>query len=340
MEVSSKQSFIDRWKSRIFTSGRKPWIDLLRAIAIAFVIFGHHLPTSLDNRFIYFVFTSPIKLPLFFAISGYLFSADRYNPGQFLLKLLRQLVIPWIVLGLLGSAMQTVFAGSSFIGSAKALFTGKSFWYMPCLIIAEIIFYFIVRYIKKIWAVILLCAACFAIGHILYQQDTLDILMINRALCVQAFLVIGYLIRVFWDRICEVDIKAIVVLALIYIGLGVLSVFVFPGCDMDVHMCDYYCIPLNFAMVVIGVVTLFAGFSKLQKIPKWISFIGQNTLLAYMLNAYPVSVFTKVLAAIGIVIPSGVGSAFIYLIVALIGCSVISMIVNYIAPEIVGRKRK
>ena len=50
---------------------RKDWIDALRALAIILVVLGHQLRGVAE----YFIFTSPIKMPLFFAISGYLFKA-------------------------------------------------------------------------------------------------------------------------------------------------------------------------------------------------------------------------------------------------------------------------
>ena len=49
---------------------RKLWIDSIRAIAIIMVVLGPQIPEETS----YFVYTSTVKMPLFFAISGYLFS--------------------------------------------------------------------------------------------------------------------------------------------------------------------------------------------------------------------------------------------------------------------------
>ena len=40
---------------------RKEWIDALRALAIVLVVLGHQLRGVAE----YFIFTSPIKMPLF-----------------------------------------------------------------------------------------------------------------------------------------------------------------------------------------------------------------------------------------------------------------------------------
>ncbi len=60
-------------------SNRKLWIDCLRGIAILFVLYGHLVQGWND----YFVFTSPIKIPLFFVITGYVFNHNRTNNKDF-----------------------------------------------------------------------------------------------------------------------------------------------------------------------------------------------------------------------------------------------------------------
>ena len=57
---------------------RKSWLDALRAMAMLYVVFGHQAQWCEA----FFLFTTPIKIPLFFAISGYLF--NYYNGQQVL----------------------------------------------------------------------------------------------------------------------------------------------------------------------------------------------------------------------------------------------------------------
>lgn len=54
----------------VMLRNRKLWIDSIRAIAIIMVVLGHQIPEETS----YFVYTSIVKMPLFFAISGYFFS--------------------------------------------------------------------------------------------------------------------------------------------------------------------------------------------------------------------------------------------------------------------------
>ena len=54
----------------LINTKRKGWVDALRGMAIILVVYGH----SAKGFSEYFLFTSPIKMPLFFAISGYVFN--------------------------------------------------------------------------------------------------------------------------------------------------------------------------------------------------------------------------------------------------------------------------
>ena len=58
--------------SSIVNVSRKGWVDALRGLAILLVMYGH----CVDNMVGYFVFTSPVKMPLFFAITGYVFKLN------------------------------------------------------------------------------------------------------------------------------------------------------------------------------------------------------------------------------------------------------------------------
>ena len=60
-------------------SDRLMSIDALRGLAMLLVVFGH----STKGLYPFYVFTSPVKMPLFFALSGYLMNVDR-EEGSFL----------------------------------------------------------------------------------------------------------------------------------------------------------------------------------------------------------------------------------------------------------------
>lgn len=63
----------------IYSLKRKIWVDLLRGFAMLLVIMGHIAKTES----IFFLLTSPFKMPLFFAITGYVFNDRGETPKSF-----------------------------------------------------------------------------------------------------------------------------------------------------------------------------------------------------------------------------------------------------------------
>ena len=82
------------------SKANRPWIDALRALAMFLVMVGH----ASYGVSPYFAWTSPVKIPLFFAISGFLFHADGYDSfASFLISKAKRLLIPYVALGALNS---------------------------------------------------------------------------------------------------------------------------------------------------------------------------------------------------------------------------------------------
>ena len=112
----------------IVQSNRKAWVDGLRALAMLFVIFGHQVHGMTP----YYVFTSPIKIPLFFMITGYVFNDGRTSSRDFFKNLFLKLVIPWLCLTLPFIIIKIPFRGINFfVDESYKLISGKTAWYMP-----------------------------------------------------------------------------------------------------------------------------------------------------------------------------------------------------------------
>ena len=107
------------------TKNREDWIDALRALAMIFVIYGHLLKKT-ELSYIYYVFTSPIKLPLFLSISGYLFKEIK-DFQTFFYKVFRGLVIPWIVLSIAPLLLISLPNNDSFI--QRCIVTFRHNWH-------------------------------------------------------------------------------------------------------------------------------------------------------------------------------------------------------------------
>lgn len=314
---------------------RKEWLDAIRAIGVLFIIFGHYYSKS--NA--YYVFTSPIKVPLLFAISGFVFSTRNGDIRQFFKNILLKLVVPWIILTWIPEIIGS-FVGVTDKTLGEVLYravSGQNMWYFPCLIIAEIIFFFVIKFTMRLQIIItgsLFLSVC---GYYLSAKDILSFAMFNRALVVQAFLALGYVLKRKWPKL---KTRYIVVFFTTYLGLCILSLAAFPGQAMDVHANVYYNVPLCILLVGIGCVSVFLIAERIGKAPRFLSYLGQNTLILWTMNGYFLFVLNAVMRRLSISLPDNLLIAMLKLVYVCIGCGLLSVFVNRYLPEIVGKKRK
>lgn len=319
---------------------RKHYIDILRGLAVLFVIFGHVLDKT-DTTYIYYVFTSPIKIPLFFVISGYLFNGNRSLP-DFFKRICRGLVLPWLALSLVPILAISVMKGGSYLyENALDVITGRSVWYMPCCIIAELIFFCIVKITRKtrITGVMLACVVLAIIGEVLIILHQLDLFMFNRALTAQIFLLIGYLLKKYEYYLNEDKVGYAWIGACLFIILGIVSIIFYPGLNLDVHTGQYYNPAISLSMIIIGCVSIFSIAKRYDWRCKVLEFVGRNSLIFYIWAGYGLAVYGIVSGKLGFVIGNPIIEALIQTVVICAVCTVASILINRFLPEIVGKKR-
>lgn len=170
---------------------RQNWIDVLKGIGIILVVFGHVYSKNPVSIWIY-----SFHMPLFFALSGFIFAAYSYNKKvsfkDYFIKKLKSLIVPFIlfrmILVLYWLAVERHF---------RELDLGP-IWFLPVLFAAEIITYFI--NLKRnpafngIFAVICL-AALYALKRLSFDNTAVgDWVMITlNGMCWYNFgILIGY----------------------------------------------------------------------------------------------------------------------------------------------------
>ncbi len=320
------------------TKKRIEWIDALRALAMVLVIYGHRVPEWSG----YFVFTSPIKIPLFFAITGYVFTGADKSVKDFFVKLIRTIVIPWIVLSVLPYLIAAPIKGVPYLlSNLKEILIGDKYWYMPCCIVAEIIWLAALKVFKKTWQIALISVVLFVAGIVLYHFGILSVFMINRALTVQVYLLIGWLFKryetVIVERIGKLPI--LLIACVVYIGLGVVSLFVYPGQVMDVHLNKYYSYMICLMMIWLGIFSLFIAAKKyIKRVPRWWTAVGQNTLVIYLFHSFVVRLGAKAFQLVHL--PVNKLTNVLLTAIACAICLGIALLINWLFPELMGKKRK
>lgn len=316
---------------------RKDWVDVLRGIAIIFVVFGHQA----RNCDWFFLYTTPIKIPLFFAISGYLFNDRKVRQKDFLLNIFRKLVIPYFSLAIIPVLVFSLKRGPSFIfDSVLNIFSGKVFWFMPCLIIAEILFFYITRLCNGIIFVSITAIIASILGIIMSHFHFLNYAMINTAFICQAYIIIGYVIKKCELKIQNMNISISLAMLILYIVLCYLSQFIFESQYFDIHLNHYYNYFYCYMLIILGCFALISLASRIKKHPKSLVFIGQNTLIIYMWVGYFISFFSLFLRKINIfAVKNTIIFSLFFTISGIFLCCMVASLVNKYLPWMVGRKR-
>ena len=198
---------------------RIKFLDITRAFAIIFIALGHTLVHS-EHCGIIFKFLYSFHVVLFFIISGYVFKIKKEEENTFIFiknKFIRIMIpyfvwallflIPYMLLG--QSVSNSIGTNSSFSlktqflnvmygnGNASALKQNSSLWFLPALFSIEMMYYFIIKFLKKSHkikkvALILLVL----IGYITNTFLNINLPWgINTALVVGVFFYIGYLCK-------------------------------------------------------------------------------------------------------------------------------------------------
>ena len=129
-------------------SSRIPLYDVAKGICIISVVMGH---CSIFSRFVYF-----FHIICFFFISGLFLGSEKYTFNIFLLKRIKSLYVPYVVLSIIfallfdfKNLLDFKYIVRIFLFDSKVPLTG-AFWFIPCLFINSSIAFFIEKNIKQI----------------------------------------------------------------------------------------------------------------------------------------------------------------------------------------------
>lgn len=140
------------------------WVDYGKVIGIYLVVLAH---TSLFIPLEIGIYT--FHMPLFFFISGYLFSFDR-NPlyKNFVKKRFKQLIIPYIWINIITYIFWLIIGRNFgddngdkiqwytpliniFLGNGNLLIHNIPIWFLMCLFVVENLFYLLFKKLNRIW---------------------------------------------------------------------------------------------------------------------------------------------------------------------------------------------
>ena len=304
------------------------WIDFLRGIAIFLVVAGHQ--KVFDPWF--FVYTSPIKMPLFFFLSGLFF---RYNDSQssYFKHLFYRLIIPWLLLPL------PIFLinPSDFFLNYYNLIVGKQLWFMVCFIIDSIIVYYIIILYKNNFFRILQSIVLVSLGLYLSHINSPNLFMINTALVCQSYILISFILKDFIKHKLLYKIFNFNISVFIYLFLCFIGYELFRGI-IDVHTNNYFNIFYCFILIYLGIYLCLIISKKYFNTFNLFTFFGKNSLLIYIWSSIFITFFYRFLELFNV----DINNNFLRLALSILTCiliSLLSILFRKYFPFIIGEKK-
>ena len=156
---------------------RIAYLDIAKFIGIFSIYLGHY---HVYAGFAYpFVFT--FHVALFFFLSG---CSERLSkplsPGKYIIRNIRTLLVPYCLFAVMSIAFNAIrFDTYTKLvpdlllvakGCAREQFYAGSLWFFTCLFVVRLLFYFLKRWVKCLWGVVLICAGLCVTARCLLQS--------------------------------------------------------------------------------------------------------------------------------------------------------------------------
>jgi len=271
-------------------SSRIPWIDAAKGIGLLCVILGH-LRVPYVSTWVY-----TFHMPLFFFLSGIVFSGKKYDFGTFLKKKLKSLVLPYFTLGgVIFAFFSLVYAlqkqpAAAYGQMLKDFLVQEHFWtvwFLACLFLVEVLYYLIHRLFgkKTLYSTAMSALLCI-VGLARYRLGwgslpwNLDV-----ALVAQFFFHGGYLSKDLlkrWDeKLSGKPIPRLLWIALFLVvnaAAGFLCIRV-SGSSLDMSVGLYGNELLTFVSAFAGTLCIILAAQLLTLKP--LTYLGSNTMVIF-----------------------------------------------------------
>ena len=278
---------------------RVAWTDTLKGFGIFLVFLGH--TTLINKKVDHYIFS--FHMPLFFFISGIFYKvADSASFRKFFLKEINVRMVPYVSFGLLTYCIwlipfllrkygvyqgPTAIPDSLFYKPLVGMLYGNGIngwmahngilWFLACLFITEIIF-FVMNWTIKTKSMMLIALFIFAfMGYIdsIYMPIRLPF-SIDVAFTAVVFYGLGYLLK---DFLLSSDFGIGIAFSCLLLGLG--TGFLNERVDMNYNT---YGNPLLFYVSALSSIYAYICFAKRIPINRLINYVGQNSLVFFLLQ--------------------------------------------------------
>lgn len=290
---------------------RLDYNDLAKSLGMLTIIWGHVRLGDWSNAFVY-----AWHIPLFFFLSGMVFNKNKYDDFKtFFVKKVKSLLIPYAIFSFL---TWCVWASFSFVTHAKVdsywmplvqtfiaqgsggyLVHNVPLWFVTCLFMMEIVYYFISG-LKNIWIWILTIGLAIVSYFMITYLDSFDVTLLPwnlEVVCLGLpFLVIGHKVVEKWGHNqmqAYVNGHRALAFGMVFISGGIVLVgshyngsISFGHAEIHNPLITYPCALAGVAMMLI-VCMLLAGTNACENNAiwmKWLKWFGRNSFTAMAIH--------------------------------------------------------
>lgn len=340
---------------------RIDWIDCAKAIGILCIVIDHSLAQCKLKLYLLSLFS--FIVPLFFVLSGMVFSTKKYNDFKgFLITQVKRIMVPYFIFGLfslliffllgnfaserLGMSISQKEYWWYLLGllygdaSNGLLIENQPLWFLPCLFITKIIFYFIDKMINKKKKYLIVFFAAFLLSAINMSWLKLTALPFGAqtALNMSSFFTLGLLIKEYnTKKSIKIHDYKDLLFGIIFLVTGCSGGFLNVQID---YITSYYGNAILFLVSgYFGSIGWLLNCRFIGSI-KNLNLIGKETLPILLMHKFPVMFFKTVVPFTAVLLKSSSALASITVsLLSIIICLIAAEILRRIAPFMIGEKR-
>ena len=315
---------------------RLDWVDLAKGIAMVLIIFAHTMEW-LSSQIGVSLYLLPIiysfHVPLFFFISGFLFSSNK-PIKVFAKKTVLSFIVPYVTFAcatLLADFVKKNILKSegdiNLLSETKQLFFQNHYdtlWFLLVLMFVEIIAFVICR-IKNVKIIAALTVVFAVVAGLYYRFINIKLIWsIDEIFYVLPLFMVGYLVRK--SGICEkiLIIRYTPIYLLLGVLFGWLNLRLNPNIKfVNMFKCHFGYISLFYLSAIFSILFVLCLCVKMERI-KPLNYIGRNSMIYY---GFHIIILVFVLHFI---MPHFDGSVLRYLVFCIISTGAIISVITLI----------
>lgn len=318
---------------------RLDWVDALKGLAIVAIVLGH---THIAFRAYLYSF----HIPLFLAVSGYLFDESRFaNPLEFLRKKVRTILVPYAFLSFISYVAACLVDGHTYpltqtlrelvVSTRGHISINPTLWYLTCLFVVEVVFYFIAILVKNDFAKAVVVLPLSVLGWVTFQNARLPF-SADTALHFLLFFFIGYA----WRRYTPGKLAAGAGgIGVVMVGMLITRPDLYQAAIAWSNQSFFlsYAVSVGFALLGMGACW---QLSMMLRESKTLRSLGANSMGIFALHIYALNVIFYLLTALGLQVNQASTSfALVATVVCLAVMNWVAQGLRVHAPALMGGRR-